>query len=236
MLDEQHISPTMGLCVHELERQAPRDLALSRLSVDILGPVRIEPVEVEVTVLRPGRTIELAEVVVTQAGRAVVRARAWRLSTQDTSAVAGGTGPTLPDPATATPWPMAELWPGGYIGSLDVRSVAAPPSGPAPGRATAWVSTDVVLVEDEPVSDVAAFVALVDTANGIAVRRLPHEWMFPNVDLTLHLHRRPTGRWVGLDTSVVFGPDGTGLTSTVLHDLAGPVGRAEQILTVRPLA
>lgn len=232
MLDEQHISPTMGLCVHELERQLPGDLTLSRLSVDILGPVRIAPVEVEVAVLRPGRTIDLTEVVVTQAGRAVVRARAWRLSSHDTSAVAGGTDPVLPGPDALTPWPMADLWPGGFIGSLDVRTVA----GPTPGRATAWVSTNAVLVEDEPVSDVAAYVALVDTANGIAVRRSPQEWMFPNVDLTLHLHRPPAGRWVGLDTTVVFGPEGQGLTSTVLHDLTGPVGRAEQILTVRPLA
>jgi hypothetical protein len=40
---------------------------------------------------------------------------------------------------------------------------------------------------------------------------------------------------VGLDTTVVFGPDGVGLTSTVLHDAHGPVGRSEQMLTVRPL-
>ncbi len=59
--------------------------------------------------------------------------------------------------------------------------------------------------------------------------------MFPNVDLTVHLHRQPAGPWVGLDTSVVFGPDGCGLTTTVLHDRTGAVGRAEQLLTVRPL-
>ncbi len=54
------------------------------------------------------------------------------------------------------------------------------------------------------------------------------------MDLTTHLHRQPAGRWVGLDTTVVFGPDGAGLTTTVLHDLTGPVGRAGQLLTVRP--
>ena len=59
--------------------------------------------------------------------------------------------------------------------------------------------------------------------------------MFPNVDPTSHLHRRPRGTWTGLDTSVTFGPTGQGLTSTVLHDLDGPVGHAAQILTLRPL-
>jgi hypothetical protein len=78
-------------------------------------------------------------------------------------------------------------------------------------------------------------VGLVDTANGTGVRRSPREWMFPNVDLTLHLHRQPVGPWLGLDTSVVFGPTGQGVTSSVLHDVHGPVGRAEQVLTVREL-
>ena len=91
------------------------------------------------------------------------------------------------------------------------------------------------LLADEPVAPLARFVGLVDTANGIAVRQPPGEWMFPNLDLTVHLHRQPVGGPVGLDTTVVFGPDGVGLTSSVLHDAHGAVGRAEQILTVRPL-
>ena len=36
-------------------------------------------------------------------------------------------------------------------------------------------------------------------------------------------------------TTVVFGPTGQGLTSSVLHDESGPVGRAEQTLTIRPM-
>jgi len=34
---------------------------------------------------------------------------------------------------------------------------------------------------------------------------------------------------------VVFGTDGLGITSSTLYDVEGPVGRAEQSLTVRPL-
>ncbi|MBF6247996.1 thioesterase family protein, partial [Nocardia elegans] len=43
-----------------------------------------------------------------------------------------------------------------------------------------------------------------------------------------------SGQWTGLDTTVTWGADGQWLTSTVLHDIHGPVGRVEQILTVRP--
>jgi hypothetical protein len=237
---EQHISPTGGLIVHELlAHTAARDAqqgtttsaAISRLSIDILGVLPVEEFDVHIEVIRPGRTVELLEAVVTSGGRPAVRARAWRLATADTQNVAGGEGPVLPAPQTLQPWPITSLWPGGYIASLDVR----PTAPPAPGRATAWVTTPLQLLEGEESNDLARFVALVDTANGIAVRRSPREWMFPNVDLTIHLHRQPKGDWVGLDTTVIFGAAGHGLTSTVLHDACGPVGLAAQTLTIRPL-
>ncbi|WP_433381714.1 hypothetical protein [Streptosporangium sp. CA-115845] len=53
--------------------------------------------------------------------------------------------------------------------------------------------------------------------------------------MSLHLHRQPEGRWVGLDTTVIFGATGQGVTSTILHDTNGPIGLAQQSLTVRPL-
>ncbi|GAA5073700.1 thioesterase family protein [Streptomyces similanensis] len=233
--NELHFSPLGGLIAHVVERRlAARPQggpALSRISYDILGRLALDECEIRVETIRPGRTIELLEAVVTVADRPVVRARAWLLAEQDTAAVAGGAGDRLTAPERLAPWPMAELWPGGYIASLDVRPVAPP----RPGRTTAWVSTPLALVAGEPSGPYASYLALVDTANGIAVRESPTRWMFPNVDLTVHLHRRPEGAWTGLDTTVVFGPSGQGLTSTVLHDVRGPVGRAEQILTVRPM-
>jgi len=57
--------------------------------------------------------------------------------------------------------------------------------------------------------------------------------MYPNVDLTLHFLRRPEGRWVGLDTRQSYGASGIGLTSSVLHDVRGPVGTVQQSLTLR---
>ncbi|MFF7994429.1 thioesterase family protein [Kitasatospora xanthocidica] len=236
--DEQHFSPLGGLIVHAIDRYRadrghaghPGDgLALARISFDILGLIALEEFEVTVETVRPGRTIELVEATVVIGERAVVRARAWFLAELDTTAVAGTHDPRLPGPEEFESWEMGGLWGGGYIASIDVRHRAI-----APGRAAAWISSRAQLVAGEPSSPHASFVALVDTANGIAARQDPTEWMFPNTDLTVHLHRRPEGRWTGLDTGVSFGPAGHGVTSTVLHDERGPVGRAEQILTVRP--
>lgn len=232
---EQHFSPLGGLIVHAIDRFAAGrpdgGLVLSRISFDILGRLALDECEIRVRTLRPGRTIELVEAVVLIAERPVVQARAWLLGSYDTAAVAGTPEAALTPPDKLASWKLADVWPGGYIASVDIRPVAPP----EPGRTAAWVGTGLDLVAGQDVSPVASYVALVDTANGIAVRQPPGRWMFPNVDLTIHLHRRPEGRWTGLDTSVAFGPTGQGVTSTVLHDAAGPVGHAQQMLTIRPL-
>ncbi|MBX9244782.1 thioesterase family protein [Actinotalea ferrariae] len=233
---EQHISPLCGLAVHEIERHVAASTGragdgrrIGRVSFDILGPVAVGDVEVDVVVVRPGRTVELVEAVVSARGREVLRARAWRMATFDTAEVAGGAPDRIPAPDELPEWDMTRVWPGDFIGSLRVRRSPAS----RPGRGTAWVSTDLPLVADEPVSALAAYVALVDTTNGAAVREAPDEWLFPNLDLTVHLHRTPVAGPVGMDVHVTFGADGLGVTSAVLHDAEGPVGRAAQSLTVR---
>ncbi|MEV4124724.1 thioesterase family protein [Nocardia sp. NPDC049707] len=232
--DEQHFSPLGGLIVHEIERVRAHEerpaLVLSRISFDILGRIAFEEFDIHVETVRPGRTIELVQATVTIAGRDAVSARAWFLDTHDTDNVAGGEPDRFPEPESLPSWPLTSMWSGGYITSLDTRAVGIP----QPGRTTAWITTHLDLVAGEQASDLASYVALVDTANGIAARQEPTKWMFPNLDLTIHLYRQPEGRWTGLDTSVIFGRTGQGLTSTVLHDTRGPIGYAQQILTVRP--
>lgn len=233
---EIHFSPLGGLIVHAIDlhraaRNGTTGMVLARISFDILGFLAADVCEVRVETIRPGRTIELIEATVVINGRPAVLARAWFTITVDTAEVAGGAPASLSLPGPEHRWPMTETWPGGYVASLEMR--AAEP--PRPGRVTAWLCTDRQLVAGESASAHASFIALVDTANGVAVRRSPREWMFPNLDLTIHLHRQPARGWVGLDTTVTFGSTGQGLTSTALHDEIGPVGRAEQTLTVRPL-
>ena len=229
--DEQHVAPTFGIVVHALETLLPGPLVLSRLTAEILAPPPIAEFDVAVEVVRRGRTIELSEVTLTYGGRVGVRARAWRLLPGDSQPVAGGVPRSIPGPDALEAWDMTSVWPGGFIASLDVRR--SPDA--EPGRYQAWASTPVPLVAQEPVSDLARWVGLLDTANGISVREDPRRWMFPNVDLTLHLHRQPEGPWVGFDTQVTFGPGGLGVTDSVVHDVLGPVGRVAQSLTVRPL-
>jgi len=230
---EQHMAPVSGLLAHCLERFLPRpELRIARISFDILGLIPGGGFEVVTTMLRPGRTIELVQAEMVAEGRTAVRATAWRLQRSDTSAIAAVEDERMPGPDEAEQAGMSE-WPGGYIRSIEARVLPAH----TPGRGLGWIRTRHPLVEGEPFSGFARLVGLVDTSNGIAPRVMPGPGghAFPNVDLQVHLYREPDGGWLGLQNSVSFGADGIGLTSTVLHDTAGPFGRAEQILTLRSL-
>ena len=232
--DEQHIAPALGLLAHEVERDRDRrgrdGLAVGRLSYDILGTLPVDTVEVTVQVLRPGRTIELVEASLRHGGRDAVRLRAWLVQRGETGSHAGTSLPRLPSPDDVPPWDPTTVWPGGFIDSVEVRR-----EQDEPGRARYWVRTGTPLL-DEPVSDLARFAGVLDIANGMTVRAAPAEVAFPNLDLTAHFFREPRGEWVGFDTSVSFGATGLGLTSSVVHDVQGPVGTVAQVLTVRPTA
>ncbi len=231
--EEQHIAPALGLLVHAVERDRDArrddDLAIGRLSYDILGTVPVDVVDITVRVLRPGRTIELVEARLGHQGRDAVLLRAWLMRTADTAELAATALPRIASPDDMPAWDPSTVWPGGFIASTEVRRTQA-----EPGRAVYWVRTPLPLVEGEQVSRFASAAGLFDVANGMTVRVDPARVAFPNVDLTAHLFRQPCGEWIGFDTTVSFGPGGLGLTSSVLHDEQGPFGTLSQILTVRP--
>ncbi|SDE38884.1 acyl-CoA thioesterase domain-containing protein [Auraticoccus monumenti] len=229
---EQHLAAVSGLVAAEVARHRPRpELQPTRLGYEVYGVIPAAETTVTVRTLRPGRTIELVEAVVEVGGRVVVRAAVWRVLVTDTSEVAGGAPEPLPPPSSLPLVDATRQWPGGFIASLEIRGA----EDAVPGRSRVWLRARPDLVADEEVDDTTALMGLVDTANGVAVRADPRRWMFPNTDLAVHLHRRPTGRWLGLDTTQVIGPAGAGTTGSTLHDVDGGFGSAAQALTVRRL-
>lgn len=229
---EQHMSPVAGLITHAIDGHEPNPaVQLSRISFEILGLIPLADTTVVVETVRPGRTIELVEATAIIEDRPRIRARAWRLAISDDVAdVAGVELPSMDSgPDGGEPYDPLTEWKGGFLASIE--TVALP--GGRAGRRQVWARTPHAVVADEQISPTAAAVSMVDLANGIATRVRPTEMMFPNVDLTIHLIRQPEPSWVGLDTSVSFGTNGLGLTSTTLSDEIGPFGRAEQALTVR---
>lgn len=230
--NEQHIAAPMGLLAHLIEQdhaQRGGSLVISHVSYDILGVIPVATCEVDIKVIRPGRTIELVEATLSHDGRAALIARAWLLTDADTTAMAGTTIPPLSPRDTMIRWDYSNDWEGGFV-----RSFKAYKHEVEPGRAQGWLRSKVSLLAGEAVSNTASFLGLIDTANGLTPRVDPKLATFPNLDLTVTLFRQPRGPWVGYDTSVTFGENAVGLTHTFLHDGGGPVGVATQTLTIRP--
>ncbi len=226
---EQHMAPAAGLVLAEVERRLPSDKIVSRVAFDILGVIHSGEFTIDVQVIRPGRTIELVEASMRHGDRTSVHARVWRLQAGATESVAGHEWNRLPAPEEMSSVPFSRRWGGGFIASLEGRQSAET----RPGYARSWVRSPYPLVDGETDPPTAAFVKLIDAANGMAVREDPRSTFFPNVDLTIHLTREPQPGWVGFETRVAFGPSGIGETASVLSDEAGPIGTAAQSLTVR---
>lgn len=231
--EEMHMAAVSGLLVHEIEAGFAKDgLRIARLAFDILGTLWSGDLEVQTRVIRPGRTIELVEAQLTARDRTVLTCRAWLLSTTDTSTVAVAPDEPLTPRSECTDVGALRGWDGGYIASLS--GVEAP--GHAPGHGRVWLTSTTAMMDGEVTSDLVRLIGLTDAANGIAPALPPGPggWFFPNVDLQIHLHRAPSGQWLGIANQVTVGPDGIGLTSSVLHDDEGPFAHAQQTLTVRP--
>lgn len=230
---EQHMAVATGLMAHELEQFFPRDdLTIARLSLDILGVIYQGKTIVRTRFVRTGRTIELIESTLSTfdkngTERVSVIMQAWRFAISDTRAIAG-TEDISYSPLNLPNWDGMNVWDSGYINSLKAKVAHH-----RAGKSLVWFDTDIKMVTGENTSDFVHLIGMVDTANGIAMRTSDKAWIFPSIDLQIHLYRLPTGRWLGLDTVQQIGEHGVGLTSSVLHDEHGAFGRAEQILTVR---
>lgn len=234
---EQHMAPATGILTRELSEFAPQDnMRIARISLDILGLIPLDEFTITTRCIRPGKTIELIESVMSSRDRDCIIARAWRLITQDTSMIAGLEDQNAPHHPDELPvWEDMKGWPGGFIQSVRLVAEADRRSG----KGMIWITTDLDMVAGEPTYDLVHLLGLADTANGVVPRLglglADAGWMFPNTDLQIHMHRSPQGRWLGIEAVQQYGADGIGVTSAILHDTQGPFGRSEQILTIRPM-
>ncbi len=234
----QHMSPPSALLVRALQRCSPRpDTRLTRVTVEVLGPLPRAELTVRAHVSRAGRQIEMlvAELsAVDNSGteRVAVRATAWRMATIDTTRVAVRTEETLASRVGGVRRELPPIWVPGYVDPIEWSWLRGFLDDPGPG--TAWGRPLVQVVAGEKPSALESLFTVVDSANGIGSPLDVREWTFLNTDLSVHLHREPVGEWTGVAASTAVGPDGVGLCSAVLHDELGPVGRSAQILLVRP--
>lgn len=207
---------------------------VARLTVELMRPVPLAPLELAVRTIRPGRKVQWLEAMLTdQGGQEVARATALRIRTEavDTS---GSVQPDVepPPPLDAVPnhdFPFGE----GAVGFWnvhDVRLVRGNWLEPGPG--VAWFRLRCPVIAGRPIAPVARVAAAADFGSGVgnAVRATSANAINP--ELTVHVHRHPAGEWVCLESGAWAQPDGVGMADTRLFDEQGVIGRGVQSLIV----
>ena len=233
----QHAGPPSALVGRAIERlpttvSGPAQVV--RLTVEILGPVPAGEVRVHAEVTRAGRTVELVEAELSGDGRTALRARAWRIRRAEldlppTATPAHPPAPPRPTDEAIFRTPFGQT---GYIQATEWRFVEG--HFEVPGPATVWARQRVPLVAGEEPTGLQRLLVLADSGNGLSGVLDPAAWWYINTELTVHLHRVPTGEWLCLRAATTLGASGVGLAETELSDETGRVGRAAQALFVGP--
>jgi hypothetical protein len=233
----QHAGPVSALLVRALERCAARDdTRLSRVAIDLLGPVPADgELWVRSQVERPGKQIELISAEMLAPGpdgqpRPAARASGWRLQQLDTADLVHAAAP-LPRPLSeARSRNLEKDWDPNYVHSLDWRWLTRPLTD---GPGESWISPTVNLVNGETMTPLERLFAVADCANGIGSKLDITKWTFLNNDLVVHVHRVPDGDWIGIRAETNYGPDGIGATVGTLFDQTGAVASIQQSVLVR---
>ena len=233
----QHGGAVAALLAHVLERLDPGDATFpARLSVELLHPAPLTPLRVHAATTRPGRRVQLLEASLLSEGHEVARATLLRLREHPLEYEpnpANGAVVTLPPPTTAGPLQGSLAGRLGFVGFWDaVETSAARGSFEVPGPAAMWLRLTVPVVAGEATSPLQRVAATADFGNGLGAALPARRYTFINPDLSIALHRLPEGEWIGLDAATYAEPNGIGLVETVLHDVRGRVGRAEQTLLI----
>src|ERR1700712_417046 len=94
-----------GLLGWALDRHGGDDLQPARLNVDLLRPVPIQPVSIEISIQREGRRMKLVDAAMMQNGRMVARASALflRRGAEPEGQVWSGAATIPPAPVDAEP-------------------------------------------------------------------------------------------------------------------------------------
>ena len=208
---------------------------IGRLTANLLRPLPIADLEIEVTTDYSGRNAAHYSAQLWGGGKELARFTALA---QRESELA------LPDDMDGHPLPQAPKSPAesalrrmpfarrlpGYADLVENRIASGTFFR---SRCAAWFRLQRPLVEDEDPSGYQRVAVAADSGNGISAVLDFERYIFVNSDLTINLLRRPLGEWICVDARTLLAPNGCGLAESQLFDETGLIGRATQSLSVR---
>lgn len=251
----QHGSPMLGLLARAVERHpSDRPRQVVRLTVDLMRAAPLAPVRCVARTLRPGRSVEIVEAELRDAGEpghgaapaAYARARAMRFRIQEIDVGGGDAIPVDPPPERPAARSLRRIFgegeervesrPDAFYHALEMRPVAAFETP------TVWFRLKVPLVAGEEttplqrvavVSDFTYSVPFMRQIAGDPRRIRDRGFVAINPDTSLNLHRPAVGEWIALDARTTYGGIGAGTAHAALYDDEGLFGHASQSILVR---
>jgi hypothetical protein len=203
------------------------DLQPARLTVDLLRPVALQPLQMHSTVMRDGRRLRLVDAVMTQNDVMVARASGLFLRRSEHGADTVWTSPVTMPAIPADPVMLADDVPMVFH-SFGRHPVAGSPGVGVRewrhhGQKFAWMRETTFLVDDEQLSPFTRAVMAGDVTSSLT------HWgteglQFINADYTLTLSRLPTGIYIGLASVTHYSHAGVATGVATLFDETGPIG------------
>lgn len=232
--DALHGGPPAALMAGAAETALGESMFPARLTVELVRPVPIAPLTVEVEMIRPGRKVRLVAVRLRAGETVVATATALGIRTATVMVPDQPAGDRPPPPDAGGERPPDLGWTAFHTSGVDHRIVAG--AWGSPGPATDWIRLRVPVVAGERTTPFQRVAAAADFGNGISSWADFDALTFINPDLTISLHRLPVSDWVCLDATSRLEPNGVGFAESALFDEQGRIGRSIQSLLVEARA
>lgn len=232
--DQQHGSAPSSLIAHAVEQlPSPQPMRVARLTIDLMRPVPIAPLEIKTEMLREGRKIQLIGATLLANGTEVVRATVLKIRDHavDLPKQVESKPVTVPLPREGVAQAMTNAS-NPFLTGLSIQEARG--GFRIPGPAAVWFRAERPIIEGAAISPLMRAVITSDFCNGTASVLDFNKFTFINADLTISLARMPVGEWILLDAESWIGENGAGVAFGGLADQHGYFGRAVQSLVIEP--
>ncbi|PRP93532.1 thioesterase family protein [Enhygromyxa salina] len=227
--DHQHGGPPTALLARAVEREGARagEMFVTRMTFELLRPIPISaPLEVVTEVLAEGRSVHRIAAALVSGDQQLAVGVAVRIRVQELAVPTFAHGDAAlrpPDQCRAFEFPFFHHAVG-YHTAMEVR-LADGEFGT--GNMAAWIRPRCDLIEGEETTPLQRIMICADAGHGVGTALDTSAWSFVNPDLSVHLHRLPTGgagEWLGMHARTWSTPLGFGMCQTQLSDRHGPLG------------
>lgn len=233
----QHAGPPAALLARAMARHEPRaDMRLADVRLDVLGPIPVAPLTIDVATVRDGRSMQLLQATASADGTPVAVARSWRIvrAPDDFPHLPGrrtGDIGAVPDPEGTGHLDMPGAHADGYLRAVEWRVVEG---GVGQGGVTvAWGRPLIPLVAGEDMTPWERTLVLADSGGGITMTLDPRQHTWINCDLHVALDRDPEGEWIRMSSQALASPGHGGTVHTTLADSRGDVGTGLQTMVAQ---